>query len=1639
MGNNMKKFLYKIRKKTRYKKKQKTIFLFLFAVLACMGFGYAYLTTTLNIEGSSVIDSATWDVHFVQDSVEYLDGSKSFSTEPTVSNHTDLSFGGELTDPGDFLGFEIDVVNEGTINAVLDSVEVSPTLTTEQQKYFKYTITYSDGQIIREGDPLLVDDNRTIKVYFEYIVNEDAGNYPDEDTPFDFDVTMHFIQLTDTVPALVSFDCTTNGGNPCTHYNEYKPNNTVMTLPTNVPDNNLGYQFAGWQNDQGNIVTSVTVGDQNISLTAIYGGSLNINYQKGSNVSGIGKTSDTCVVNNNETSCNVTLPSITANSGYSPDGWYDGENKVGEANQQYVIHQNTTLTARAQDSSKPVCTFITIPSSITYNATSNFVLQCSDQQSGITAPELNSSHFTVDKLEITNISTPTTITNGYQWTITTRATAGTGNGTIVFKENVVEDISNNMNNSVSATTLLSKITPVITLSATSGTIATGKTRTFTVTVKSGSSNARVSGTLNVTSGNASYATVSPNGNTTITNADNSTGVATTETITGVAAGSSTITVKFTPSDTANFKSATNKTYTATVRNAATIPTAANYCKCSGASTCSSSYSSFAYTGASQTIVQEAGTGYTWTAGTTRTNAGSQSVTATLADGYAWTDNTTGTKTITCYIPKATPTITLSASSGTIAEGKTRTFTATVKSGAGSASVSGTLNVTSGTTSVATVSPNGNTTITNADNSTGVAITETVTGVETGSSSITVKFTPTDTANFNSATNKTYTATVKTEATIPTAANYCKCSGASTCSSSYSSFAYTGASQTIVQEAGAGYTWTAGTTRTSAGSQSVTATLSDGYAWSDNSTGTKTITCYIPKATPVITLSASSGTIATGKTRTFTATVKSGASNASVSGTLNVTSGTTSVATVSPNGNTTITDADNSTGVATTETISGVAAGSSTITVKFTPSDTTNYKNASNKTYTATVKTAATIPTAANNCKCTSNTSCSTDFPNFAYTGAAQTITKSAGTGYTFSGNSKTNAGSYTVTATLADGYAWTDNSTGTKTFTCYLPKATPTITLSASSGVIAKGKTRTFTATVKSGASSASVSGTLNVTSGTTSVATVSPNGNTTITDANSSTGVATTETVTGVAVGSSTITVKFTPSDTTNYNNASNKTYTATVKNAATIPTAANNCKCSGESTCSSSYSSFAYTGASQTIVQTAGTGYTWTAGTTRTNAGSQSVTATLSDGYAWTDNSTGTKTITCYIPRATPSITLSASSGTIYYHETASFTATVKSGASSASVSGTLNVTSGTTSVATVSPNGNTTITNANNSTGVATTETITAQAAGSATITVKFTPSDTTNFKNAANKTYAVTAKKDSNCVANKTFTYSYTGAIQTFTAPCKGTYKLEVWGASSNRDYAGFGSYSVGTISLTRSTALYIGVGGQGSRYGGYNGGGNATYPSYSGSTASGGGGATHIAQTTNRGVLANYVNNKGEIIIVAGGGGGSSSSNTDPNYTGGSGGGYIGNRGGGAGSTSNGMYSGYGGTQSAGGSVYSQAEAGSFGKGGAATNTTNLELYFGGGGGGGYYGGGGGGTAESSNPTRAGSGGGGSGYIGNSSLSNKHMIAYCTDSVCSTSTATNTKTIASYSHSSTATADTFKYGNGYAKITLTTID
>ena len=250
------------------------------------------------------------------------------------------------------------------------------------------------------------------------------------------------------------------------------------------------------------------------------------------------------------------------------------------------------------------------------------------------------------------------------------------------------------------------------------------------------------------------------------------------------------------------------------------------------------------------------------------------------------------------------------------------------------------------------------------------------------------------------------------------------------------------------------------------------------------------------------------------------------------------------------------------------------------------------------------------------------------------------------------------------------------------------------------------------------------------------------------------------------------------------------------------------------------------------------------------------------------------------------------------------------------------------------------------------------------------------------------------------------YNVPGSF-TYTVPRTGMYKLETWGAQGGNS-GGYGSYSTGTVSLTKGTVLYINVGGKGSGVtGGYNGGGTAL------AGGNGGGGATHIASQS--GLLSTFSSKLANVLIVSGGGGGKGAAGA-----GGNAGGISGNSGV-DGACSN--KAGGGASQTSGGSCVdsSWCNNGSFGTGGAGKGGNN-----GGAGGGGLYGGGSG-----TGGNCYGGGGGGSGYIGNSLLSDKYMYCYS----CATSSATSTKTYSTTNVSGTPTSDYAKSGDGAIRITF----
>ena len=178
-----------------------------FIVIALITIGYSYLSTTLNISGSSGIGVATWDIHF--DNVDVLDNSVALSTGDVAaainpSNDTEVSYTVTLTKPGDCYEFLVDVVNDGTLDAMIGAVssKMNNVEITTLPAYLDYRVTYEDGTAITENQELLSGEFETLDVYVGFKKDVDEDDLPETDTTLTFTFGVTYVQATDEAVAV---------------------------------------------------------------------------------------------------------------------------------------------------------------------------------------------------------------------------------------------------------------------------------------------------------------------------------------------------------------------------------------------------------------------------------------------------------------------------------------------------------------------------------------------------------------------------------------------------------------------------------------------------------------------------------------------------------------------------------------------------------------------------------------------------------------------------------------------------------------------------------------------------------------------------------------------------------------------------------------------------------------------------------------------------------------------------------------------------------------------------------------------------------------------------------------------------------------------------------------------------------------------------------------------------------------------------------------------------------------------------------------------------------------------------------------------------------------------------------------------
>ncbi len=179
------------------RKVNKPLLYFVFFVFASVTVGYAALSTTLSITGKGTLSKNSWDIHF-ENLVIVGNGASAVTTAPTIdSTKTKVSFNITLSKPGDSYEFTVDAVNKGTIDAMLSGFSAT-SLTTDQQKYLTYTVTYSDGATISTKDYLKKGTSETIRVRVRFKDDLSATDLPSSAETLNLTATFVYVQADST-------------------------------------------------------------------------------------------------------------------------------------------------------------------------------------------------------------------------------------------------------------------------------------------------------------------------------------------------------------------------------------------------------------------------------------------------------------------------------------------------------------------------------------------------------------------------------------------------------------------------------------------------------------------------------------------------------------------------------------------------------------------------------------------------------------------------------------------------------------------------------------------------------------------------------------------------------------------------------------------------------------------------------------------------------------------------------------------------------------------------------------------------------------------------------------------------------------------------------------------------------------------------------------------------------------------------------------------------------------------------------------------------------------------------------------------------------------------------------------------------
>ena len=174
----------------------------LLILVLCLGLGYAYINSDLNINGTAQVNSANWDIHWAN--IAVTNGSVSGSnvvTAPAISNNTTVNYSVILPQPGDYYEFTVDAVNGGSLDAMIDNIDskLNGATITTLPAYLKYSVTYADGVALAPNHKLVHNTTEKYKVRIEYNPDVNTNQLPVSNQTLNLQFTVTYRQANENV------------------------------------------------------------------------------------------------------------------------------------------------------------------------------------------------------------------------------------------------------------------------------------------------------------------------------------------------------------------------------------------------------------------------------------------------------------------------------------------------------------------------------------------------------------------------------------------------------------------------------------------------------------------------------------------------------------------------------------------------------------------------------------------------------------------------------------------------------------------------------------------------------------------------------------------------------------------------------------------------------------------------------------------------------------------------------------------------------------------------------------------------------------------------------------------------------------------------------------------------------------------------------------------------------------------------------------------------------------------------------------------------------------------------------------------------------------------------------------------------